>query len=68
MTAYDPELMIYEEPSSMEIADWEDFCQQMREEAAHYPDSQNVRLTLQSAERTLKQVQTMWGEIDAKAA
>ena len=68
MMAYDPEIMLYEEPTSMEVADWEAFCQQMREEAQRYPDSQHVRLTLQSAERALKQFRAMWARLGAKAA
>lgn len=26
MMADDPEIMLYEEPSSMDVADWEAFC------------------------------------------
>lgn len=68
MMAYDPEIMLYEEPASMDVVDWEAFCQHMREEAARYPESQNVRLTLQSAERALKRFREMWSRLDTKAA
>ena len=57
---YDPELMLYEEPSSMDVADWERFCERMREEAQRYPDSENVRLTLQFAEQSLDRFREMW--------
>ena len=66
--AYDPELMLYEEPASMEVADWERFCERMREEAQRYPDSENVRLTLQFAEQSLDRFRGMWAGLSAKAA
>jgi hypothetical protein len=54
--AYDPELMIYEDPPSLRIEDWEAFCVEMRAEAARFPDSENVRRTLASSERMLKEL------------
>lgn len=68
MMAYDPELVVYEEPGSLDVDDWERFCQQMREEARRHPESQHVRLTLQSAERALKQCRAMRARLDAQAA
>ncbi|WP_295408770.1 hypothetical protein [uncultured Thiocystis sp.] len=65
---YDPELMLYEDPPSLRIEDWETFCDKMRAEAARFPNSQNVRLTLQSSERMLRELREEWTESDAKAA
>lgn len=53
MINYNPDRMIYEEPSSMSIEDWKAFCREMHEEAERFPNNQNVRLTLQEAEKTL---------------
>jgi hypothetical protein len=48
-----PETTLYEEPSSLLVADWETFVDEMKGEAERYPDSENVRETLRFAERML---------------
>ena len=59
---------IYEDPSSLWIADWEDFCEKMREEVARHPDRQDAIDTLQSSERFLRELREEWAESDAQAA
>ena len=53
---YDPELMVYEDPPSLRVEDWEAFCEELRKEAERFPNSQNVRLTLRSSERMLREL------------
>jgi hypothetical protein len=48
-----PDTTIYGEPSSLLVADWETFVDEMKGEAEHHPDSENVRETLRLAERML---------------
>lgn len=70
MSEYNPDRMIYEEPSSMLIEDWEAFCRDMRQEAEQFPDSENVRLTLQYAEKTLNDLinHPIWSQQTKQAA
>lgn len=48
-----PDTTLYEEPSSLLVADWETFVDEMKTEAERHPDSENVRETLRFAERIL---------------
>lgn len=64
---YDPELMIYEDPPSLRVEDWERHCEQMRAEVDQFPGSQNARLALQSAERMLRELRQDLGTIDEAA-
>jgi hypothetical protein len=45
MTTY-----VYEEPSSLRVADWEDFCAAMRKEVAQHPDRDDAIEALRFAE------------------
>lgn len=64
----DPDLMVYEDPSSLDLVDWERFCKQMRAEAQRFPESENVRATLRAAERMCSALRKDAAETASQAA
>lgn len=47
---------IYEDPPSLDIADWEAFCAKMRQEVKEHPDREDAIDTLRFAERMLEEL------------
>ncbi|WP_201222208.1 hypothetical protein [Halochromatium roseum] len=52
-------MYIYEEPSSLELADWEVFRDKMRDEVARFPDRFEAADALHFAEETLQQLKAL---------